>query len=150
VSSLRFTEDWDESDLSAVHAVLVRSYWCEGIPRETLARAMRGSLNFLLHDAESGELVAYARVVSDRATFAYLCDVFVIESRRGEGLGRRLMERVAAHPDLQGLRRFSLVTRDAHGLYAKFGFTPLVAPERGMEIVRPGLYLHSTSDGAGP
>lgn len=138
----RTENDWSEADFDAIHAVLVRCYWCEGIPRETLARAMRGSLNFLLRDEErDGELVAYARVISDGATFAYLCDVFVIEPRRGQGLGRELIARVMAHPDLQGLRRFSLFTRDAHGLYADYGFKPLATPDRGMEIVRPGLYL---------
>lgn len=133
------SHDWDESDLDLIHRELARSYWSEGIPRATVARAMRGSLNFLLREA--GELVGYARVVSDRATFAYLCDVFVLEARRGRGLGDWLVAQVVAHPELQGLRRFSLVTRDAHALYARHGFAPLAAPARGMEIVRPGLYL---------
>lgn len=131
--------DWDESDLDLIHSELASTYWCEGIPRETVARAMRGSLNFLLR--EDGELVGYARVISDRATFAYLCDVFVLEARRGCGLGDWLIAQVIAHPELQGLRRFTLFTRDAHSLYARHGFAPLAAPERGMEVLRPGLYL---------
>lgn len=133
------SHDWGEPELDLIHAELARCYWCEGIPRETLARAMRGSLNFLLR--EDGELVGYARVISDRATFAYLCDVFVLEARRGRGLGDWLIAQVVAHPELQGLRRFSLFTRDAHSLYARHGFKPLAAPDRGMEVVRPGLYL---------
>lgn len=131
--------DWSEADLDLIHAELARCYWCEGIPRATVERAMRGSLNFLLR--EDGALVGYARVISDRATFAYLCDVFVQEACRGRGLGDWLISQVLAHPELQGLRRFSLFTRDAHALYARHGFTPLAAPDRGMEIVRPGLYL---------
>lgn len=131
--------DWSEADLDLIHAELARCYWCEGIPRATVERAMRGSLNFLLR--EDGALVGYARVISDHATFAYLCDVFVLEARRGRGLGDWLIAQVLAHPELQGLRRFSLFTRDAHALYARHGFTPLAAPDRGMEIVRPGLYL---------
>jgi GNAT superfamily N-acetyltransferase len=131
--------DWSEADLDLIHAELARCYWCEGIPRATVERAMRGSINFLLREDDA--LVGYARVISDRATFAYLCDVFVLEACRGRGLGDWLIAQVLAHPELQGLRRFSLFTRDAHALYARHGFTPLAAPDRGMEIVRPGLYL---------
>lgn len=125
-------------DLDAIHAALTRSYWAEGIPRHLVARSLAGSLAFgLYRDARQ---VGLARVITDRATFAYLCDVFVLEAERGQGLGRWLMEVVMAHPDLQGLRRFTLVTRDAHALYAELGFTPLARPEGYMEIVRPGLY----------
>lgn len=141
----RIVHDWDEADLDLIHGFVSRSYWAEGIPRELLARAMRGSLNFLLRTGAEDALIGYARVISDRATFAYLCDVFVLEDWRGCGLARQLMAAVMAHQDLQGLRRFSLFTRDAHSLYALHGFKPLAAPERGMEIVRPGLYL-STSE----
>jgi ribosomal protein S18 acetylase RimI-like enzyme len=84
--------------------------------------------------------VGFARVITDRATFAYLSDVYVLEAYRGRGLARRLMEAVMAHPDLQGLRRFSLTTRDAEGLYRQFGFTPLATPARHLEILRPDLY----------
>lgn len=85
----------------------------------------------------------YARVITDQATFAYLCDVFVEEAKRGLGLGDWLIQQVLAAPELQGLRRFSLITRDAHGLYARHGFKPLATPDRGMEIARPGLYLQT-------
>jgi ribosomal protein S18 acetylase RimI-like enzyme len=122
-------------DVDAVHAYLTRSYWARGIPKEVVERSVRGSLCFaLLH---RGKQVGFARVVTDRATFAYLADVHVLEEHRGRGLARRLMEAVVAHPDLQGLRRFLLATRDAHGLYAKLGFVPLAHPEYFMEVNRP-------------
>jgi GNAT superfamily N-acetyltransferase len=126
-------------DLDAIHAYLSRSYWAEGVPREIVERSLLGSLAFgLFH---GGAQVGLARVVTDRATFAYLCDVYVLEEHQRRGLGRWLIETVMAHPDLQGLRRFSLVTRDAHALYSTFGFSALASPGGHMEIVRPGLYL---------
>jgi len=140
-NGLRLDTEWTEADLDAVHAFVSRSYWAEGIPRALMKQAMAGSLNFVLRD-EEGQLAAYARVISDRATFAYLCDVFVPEALRGRGHSKRLMAELMRHPSLQGLRRFTLFTKDAHALYAGFGFVPLAAPERAMEIARPGLYLH--------
>jgi ribosomal protein S18 acetylase RimI-like enzyme len=128
-------------DVDAVHAFLTTSYWAEGIPRETVARALRGSLCFGLYEGESQ--IGLARVITDAVTFAYLCDVYVLPERRGLGLGRWLMQCVMDHPDLAGLRRFSLVTRDAHELYRPFGFTELAHPERHMEIARPGTYRSS-------
>jgi len=125
-------------DLDAIHAFLATAYWCEGIPRETVARALANSLCFGLY--EGPRQIGLARMVTDRATFAYLCDVYVLPELRGKGLGTWLMECVVAHPDLQGLRRISLVTRDAHELYRPFGFAEIKSPERHMESVRPGLY----------
>jgi GNAT superfamily N-acetyltransferase len=127
-------------DITAVHAYLSRSYWAEGISLETVARSISNSLCFGLFDRS--RQIGFARVITDNATFAYLCDVYVLEDYRGQGLGKWLMKSVCAHPDLQGLRRFILVTRDAHGLYAQFSFTPLGDPSRYMEIVRPGIYKH--------
>ena len=127
-------------DVAAAHAFLSRAYWCEGIPYETLARAIANSLCVALHADGEGQ-VGFARVVTDRATFAYLCDVYVLEAHRGRGLAAWMVQSLQAHPDLQGLRRFMLFTRDAHALYARHGFQPLATPQRGMEIVRPGLYL---------
>jgi GNAT superfamily N-acetyltransferase len=125
-------------DLDAVHAFLRSSYWAADIPRELLARAIANSISFsVLHGTRQ---VGFARVITDRATFAYLSDVYILETYRGRGLARRLMEAVMAHPDLQGLRRFSLTTRDAEGLYRQFGFTPLATPARHLEILRPDLY----------
>jgi GNAT superfamily N-acetyltransferase len=86
------------------------------------------------------QLVGFARIISDRATFAYLADVFILPSHRGRGLSLWLMECIVSHPDLQGLRRWMLATQDAHRLYAKFGFTPLKSPESWMEIHRPDVY----------
>jgi len=119
-------------DIDAVHAYLTRAYWCEGISKDLLAKAIAGSLCFALFDGK--RQIGFARVVTDRATFAYLCDVYVLEEYAGQGLGKRLMQEVQSHPDLQGLRRFVLVTRDAHGLYKQFGFEPLKNPTSYMEI----------------
>ena len=125
-------------DVAATHAFLSRSYWAEGISRELVARSIANSLCFALLHAE--RQVGFARVVTDRATFAYLCDVYVLEEHRGRGLGNWLVEEARAHPDLQGLRRFLLVTKDAHSLYAGLGFQPPANPAGFMEIAVPGLY----------
>ena len=133
------TTDPRKLDLDAMHAFLSRSFWAEGIPKETMAKAIANSLCFGLFDG--ADQVGLARVVTDRATFAYLCDVYVLETHRGRGLGKWLIETVMAHPDLQGLRRFQLVTRDAHGLYSRHGFETPIDPDRHMEIFRHGMYL---------
>jgi GNAT superfamily N-acetyltransferase len=125
-------------DLDVIHAYLVDSYWSPGIPRAIVERAVRGSLAFGLYDRDAQ--IGFARVVTDGATFAYLADVFVLPAHRGGGLGRWLVESVLAHPALTGLRRFLLATRDAHSLYARFGFAPLMRPDRMMEISRPDIY----------
>jgi len=136
--------DRQRLDIAAVHTYLTRSYWAEGISAALVAKSIRGSLCFGLYDA-SAKQIGFARVVTDGATFAYLCDVYVLESARGRGLGIWLMETVMQHPDLAGLRRSMLVTRDAHSLYARFGFTPSKFPDRIMEIARPGLYKETSS-----
>lgn len=133
------TTDNQRLDLDAIHAYLSRSFWAEGIPKRTVAKAIENSLCFGLFDG--AEQVGLARVVTDRATYAYLCDVYVLETHRGHGLGKWLIETVMAHPDLQGLRRFQLVTRDAHALYSRHGFAAPQHPERHMEIFRHGMYL---------
>lgn len=121
-------------DLDVIAGELGRSYWAAGRPREVIARSLASSLCFgVYHGAAQ---VGLARVVTDYATFAWLCDVFVLEAHRGQGLGKWLIATVTAHPDLAGLRRFVLATRDAHGLYSQYGFTPLAAPDRWMEIFR--------------
>ena len=127
-------------DLAAVHDYLTKSYWSPGIPIEVLQRAIVGSICFGLFKSDSQ--IGFARVVTDRATFAYLCDVYVLDAYQRQGLGRWLMEVVISHPDLQGLRRFVLVTRDAHRLYEKFGFQPLARPDGYMELHRPNAYLN--------
>lgn len=130
--------DTTRLDVDAVHAYIARSYWAADIPRATLARAMANSLCFGLHHGPAQ--VGFARMVTDRATFAYLADVYVLEAHRGRGLGKWLIGCVQSHPDLQGLRRCMLATRDAHGLYRAHGYAPLGHPERLMEIVQPDIY----------
>jgi GNAT superfamily N-acetyltransferase len=131
-------------DVSFIHAFLSEhSYWAPGIPREIVERSLKNSLCFgLFHESRQ---VGFARLVTDRATFAWLGDVFVIDAHRGQGLGVWMIESLLTHPDLQGLRRMLLGTRDAHGLYARFGFTPLADPSRFQEIHRPNLYLGGPS-----
>jgi N-acetylglutamate synthase-like GNAT family acetyltransferase len=131
-------------DVEVIHRFLTRSYWAEGIPRETLMRAIENSLCFGVYNGN--EQVGFARVVSDFATYAYLADVFILEPYRERGLGKELIASVMAHPELQGLRRWSLGTRDAHRLYAQFGFTALENPSRMMEIADQEVYLRSTAD----
>jgi len=140
-------------DLDVIHGFLTNCYWAKGIPREIVARSIEHSLCFGVYD-EGGEKsqlsqktgrsgapqVGFARVISDFATIAYLGDVFVLESHRGHGLGKWMMECVMQHPALQGLRRWILLTRDAHGLYTQFGFRPLKAPDRYMELHNPQVY----------
>lgn len=130
----------EDIDARAAHAFLVSAYWCEGIPLALLDRAISNSLCIALHADDEGQ-VGFARVVTDRATFAYLCDVYVLDAHRSRGLATWMIETLLAHPDLQGLRRFMLFTRDAHALYTGHGFGLLATPQRGMEIVKPGIYL---------
>ena len=140
MAELLISSDLADVDLDVVHAFLSRdAYWCRGITRERVERAARHSLCFsaLLDGAQVG----FARVVSDRATFGYLADVFVLPAHRGRGISQTLMAAVLAHPELQGLRRFLLATSDAHGLYAKYDFTPIARPERFMERYRPDAHL---------
>jgi GNAT superfamily N-acetyltransferase len=115
------------------------SYWAQGIPLETFARACANSLTAGVYDS-AGVQLGMARVVTDRATFGWICDVFVDESARGAGVGKRLMAYLKSHPDLQGFRRMHLATRDAHGLYEGFGFGPLTGADRWMEIRDPDVY----------
>ena len=127
-------------DVALIHRWLSeQSYWAKGVPREIVERSIEGSLCFGIYHQTQGQ-VGFARVVSDKATFAYLADVFVLDAHRGQGLSKRLMQAVMDHPDLQGLRRWLLATGDAHGLYAQFGFVPLAKPERIMERVDPEIY----------
>jgi GNAT superfamily N-acetyltransferase len=129
-------------DRGLIHRFLSEeSYWSRGIPRDVLDRAIDNSLVFGVYAGE--EQIAFARVVTDRATFGWLCDVFVIERERGRGLGVRLMEAVLAHPDLQGLRWFLLGTKDAHDLYRRFGFDALRDPGRFMGINRHATDLYA-------
>ena len=121
-------------DLDAIYEFLHNAYWSQGRPRETVEKSLRNSLCFGLYDA--GKQIGLARVISDYATYAYMCDVYVLEEYRGQGLGTWLIECVMQHPDLQNLTRFSLVTRDAQPLYRKFGFAEVTDPHRYMNLRR--------------
>jgi GNAT superfamily N-acetyltransferase len=137
--NLRISTNRDELDLALIHDFLSRdAYWSRGIAREIVQRAIENSLCF--GGYLDGRQVAFARVVSDYATFAYLADVFVLESCRGRGYARQIVSAVMDEPRLQGLRRIMLMTRDAHPLYAGFGFTSLAKPDNAMEINRPDIY----------
>jgi GNAT superfamily N-acetyltransferase len=126
-------------DIDVTHGFLsTDAYWSPGVPREIVERAVGNSIVFGIYQGR--EQAGLARIVSDRATFAWLCDVFVLPEHRGQGLGKWLMECVIAHPELQGLRRWLLATRDAHGLYAQYGFTALSDPTKWMERWDPEVY----------
>ncbi len=131
--------DRSRLDLDVIHGFLTNCYWAKGIPRDVVARSIEHSLCFGVYDG-SGAQVGFARVVSDFATVAYLGDVFVLESHRGRGLSKWMMECIRQHPALQNLRRWILLTRDAHELYSRFGFTPVKSPERYMELHDPNVY----------
>jgi GNAT superfamily N-acetyltransferase len=123
-------------DLDAIHAILAGTYWSPHIRREVVAEALRNSITAVAIDDATGATIGLARVVTDRATFAWLCDVFVVEGWRGQGISRRLIESLERHPDLQTVRRWCLATRDAHGLYEKLGYRPVPA-DRWMEKQGP-------------
>jgi GNAT superfamily N-acetyltransferase len=132
------TTDMNILDLEAIHDFLTHSYWSPGVPIEIVERAIANSLCFGLFHGQYQ--VGFARVITDKATFAYLADVYVLESHRGQGLSKWLLEVIQGHENLQGLRRFMLATRDAHGLYAQFGFAALANPSRMMEILNADAY----------
>jgi GNAT superfamily N-acetyltransferase len=134
--------DRSRIDVAAVHAFLSQTYWSPGIPQEVIRRAIAGAICFGIYHGRAQ--VGFARVITDRATYAYLSDVYVLEEHRGRGLAKWMMETIVSHPALQGLRRFSLSTRDAHALYAQFGFGPVANPDRQMEILRRDIYLKSS------
>jgi GNAT superfamily N-acetyltransferase len=142
-----YTTDVARIDLDRVHDwIATKSYWAGRIPRQVFDRAVRGSLCF--GGIEKGTTVAFCRVITDRATFAYIADVFVDPNRRGRGLGKGLMGAVMAHPELKHLRRWLLVTADAHGLYAQHGFEALLTPERFMERCDPRVYERLAAEAA--
>ena len=133
------SSDKSRLDLEFVHFYLsTQAYWCLNIPFETFRRSVEHSVCFGVYHGE--EQVGFARVITDRATIAYLGDVFVVPEHRGKGLSKELIGAIMTHPDLQGLRRWILLTRDAHGLYEKFGWKPVDHPERYMEVVNPNVY----------
>jgi GNAT superfamily N-acetyltransferase len=133
--------------VSRIHQFLsTQAYWCRGIPRETVAAAIAGSLCFGLHAESDAAQVGFARVVTDCATFAWLCDVYVEHAHRGKGLSKWMVECVLSHRDLQHLRRICLATKDAHSLYQRFGFTATKTPGNWMEIKHNDLYQKPNPD----
>ena len=138
-SEFTISTDTDRLQLNAIHKFLTEeSYWAQTRTREQTETAIKNSLPFGVYKGEN--LIGFARVVTDYATFAYLGDVYILEEFRGQGLSKWLMEVIVNHPELQGLRRWILATRDAHKLYEKFGFHELVHPERWMEKPAPDAY----------
>jgi len=139
----QYTISTDSSrfDVEMIYTFLTNCYWARGIPREMVQRSIDNALCFGVFDGD--RQVGFARVISDRATYGYIGDVFILESHRGRGLSKKLMTAIMEHPELQGFRRWSLVTNDAHGLYRQFGFQPAANPERYMEILNPGVYKKS-------
>ncbi len=133
------SDDPARLDVASIHAYLTRSYWCEGIPLEVVRQSVKNSLCIGAYDAK-GAQVGLTRFISDFATFCYVCDVYVLEEHRGHGLAKAMLALATAHPKLQGLRRWNLVTRDAHGLYAQFGFEVPPKPERYMERLDRAVY----------
>jgi GNAT superfamily N-acetyltransferase len=133
--NLTISTDSARLDIDAICDFLARSYWASGRPRERTERALKNSLVFGIYDGE--KQIGVARIVSDYSIFAYLCDVFIDENYRAHGLGKWLIQTIHSHPDLQGLRRWTLVTRDAHGLYRQFGWEGLHDPDSWMEILVP-------------
>jgi len=130
--------DKSKLDIIMIHDFLSHSYWAENIPVETVQRSIEGSRCFAVFDGE--KQIGFARMITDKATFAYLADVFIIEAYRGRGLSKWLMEVIMTYSELQGLRRILLATRDAHELYKQFGFSPLTHTDRWMQIHNPDIY----------
>jgi len=140
---MRVSFDSAELDVDLIHAFLSGSYWAQGIPRHTVEQAIRNSLcagAYAPDEAGKDEQIGFARIITDKATFAYLADVFVLPAHRGRGVAGAMLEALATHPELQGLRRWVLFTRDMQPLYAKHGWTPYPTPERLMVKDDPGIY----------
>jgi len=143
----RITDNKDEMDIDAIHDYLSSSYWAEGVPKSVVAKAIENSLCFAVLAVDTNneaKQVGFARLITDSATFAYLADVYILEEHRGKGLSKQMMQKVIEHPQLQGLRRIMLATRDAHGLYEQYGFTALTDQKMFMQLWTPDVYTRST------
>ncbi|QEY18989.1 N-acetyltransferase [Cellvibrio sp. KY-GH-1] len=139
MNGYKISANKNDLDFSVVYQFIASSYWAKGIPQTTMQRAIENSLCFGVF-TERNQQVGFARVISDYATYAYLADVFILEDHRGKGLSKWLVAEILNHADLQGLRRFNLVTRDAHGLYEQFGFARLQTTNGYMEIINSTIY----------
>ena len=142
--AITISDDIERLSIGLIHSYLSNeSYWAKGIPYATVERSIKHSLCFGLYHHQ--QQIGFARVITDRTTFAYLADVFIIEAYRKQGLSKWLVQTIHAHPELQGLRRWMLGTRDAHGLYQQFGWKPLNEPSRFMEVAIPNIYTTNKS-----
>lgn len=139
MQGFRISTDRNELDFDVIYQFISQSYWAKGIPKSTMQKALDHSLCFGVFNAEQQQ-VGFARLITDYATFAYLSDVFIVEQYRGCGLSKFLIETVVSHPDVQGLRRMMLATRDAHGLYAQYGFKPIEQAQTFMQVWQPNIY----------
>jgi GNAT superfamily N-acetyltransferase len=130
--------DKSKLDPSVIHGFLTESYWSKGCSMNNVLRRIDHSMCFGVYADD--KQIGFARVITDKATFAYIADVFILENHRGQGLSKQLMALIMAQPDLQNLKRWTLATRDAHGLYQQFGFVPFGHPELWLEIMNPNAY----------
>jgi N-acetylglutamate synthase-like GNAT family acetyltransferase len=138
--TIAISADKSKLNIDFIHAELAQKYWSAGIPRAVVETSIENSLCFGVYLEKSGQQIGFARVITDCATFAYIADVFIQDAFQGRGYAKRLIADIKAHPQLSGLRRWMLITRDAHGLYKQFGFSALAHPERAMEQTNPGIY----------
>jgi GNAT superfamily N-acetyltransferase len=138
IDGFLFSSDKTRLNIPFIHGFLSTSYWAEGIPIKIIQNSIQHSLAIGIY--EGNRQVGFARVITDYSTFGYLADVFVDEKYRGRGLSKKLMTFIFSAPEFKILRRFLLATRDAHGLYSQFGFMPLMAPDRFMELAQPDIY----------
>lgn len=136
------TNNKSQLDIDTIHHFLSHSYWAKNIPKKIVQTAIDNSLCFGVYSS-SHQQVGFARVITDKATFAYLSDVFILTEHRKKGLSKRLVNKIKAHPELQKIRRFMLATADAHDLYLQYGFAPVKHPELFMEIWQPTIYQTS-------
>lgn len=145
--NFRVTDNKDDMDIDAIHDFISQSYWAKDVPKSVMIKAIENSLCFavLVGDlSHSEKQVGFARLITDSATFAYLADVYILEEYRGNGLGKKIMQQIMAHPQLQGLRRIMLATRDAHDLYAQYGFTELSDKKMFMQLWTPDVYSQTS------
>jgi N-acetylglutamate synthase-like GNAT family acetyltransferase len=146
----KITDNKDDMDIDAIHEYLSRSYWAKNVPKSVVTKAVENSLCFTVlavdtNATDSKEKQAgFARLITDYATFAYLADVYILEEYRGEGLSKKMMQKIIEHPELQGLRRIMLATKDAHGLYEQYGFTALTDQTMFMQLWTPDIYSQTS------
>ena len=143
----KITDNKDDMDIDAIHGFISQSYWAKDVPKSVMIKAIENSLCFavLAVDTSGDEIqVGFARLITDSATFAYLADVYILEEYRGNGLSKQMMQQIIDHPQLQGLRRIMLATRDAHGLYEQYGFTELTDKKMFMQLWTPDVYSQTS------